>query len=129
MRENLKYYFTSIAITLMLVIFAICFVVITGHAKSLSGDASQQILQLEKKEDAVYRVTLLGQDYELSFEPLKKLDMYRKSYFTVTPAPIRLIEQGVEWVKQEIHEMYEEQKKQEFEQNTAQDEKTTSQGK
>lgn len=129
MKENLKYYFTTIAITLMLMIFAVCFVVITGHAKSLSGDSPQQVLQLEKKEEAVYQVTFLGQAYELSFEPSKKLDIYRKSYFTVTPASIRLIEQGVEWVKQEIHDMHEEQKKQEFEQNIAQDEETTSQGK
>ena len=105
MKESLKYYFTSIAITLLVLIFAICFVMIAGHAKSLTGDRALEILQMDTVEDGAYRITVLGE-----------------SYFTVTPAPIRLVEQGIAALQNKTAYFFEQRKRQEFEQNILQDE-------
>ncbi|WP_040197719.1 hypothetical protein [Candidatus Soleaferrea massiliensis] len=117
MKESLKYYFTSIAITLILIIFAAAFFQIAAQARSLTGDATQEVLQLQQADEDAWRFTVFGETYEFSFQPLKTANRVRKSYFTLTPAPVRLIEQGVAALQEQVNGYMEQQRREEFEKN------------
>lgn len=117
MKESLKYYFTSIAITLILIIFAAAFFQIAAQARSLTGDTTQEVLQLQHADEDTWQFTVFGETYEFSFQPLKTANQVRKTYFTITPAPIRLVEQGVAALKEQVDGYMEQQRRAEFEQN------------
>lgn len=115
MKRSLQIFFSSLCITSAMIFLIFAFFVVQSGSNKYGFEEQQSLFLSNKTSPTQIDLTVMGEKFQFSLQPLNTLAGYRKQLFTLIPAPVRLSSQLMQLSKETYSSWQQEQRQTDFE--------------